>query len=173
MAAEPDTAAAPDERTPSAPEPTSLGSDGEEETRKVRDLERLLNRTLGLDLEEVLPEDLQGVLEGIEDRLEAVRAREGVRVSQVLLDRVRLMFRMFGAAAEGRTAVPWRSAAGIVGTAAYLTNPMGMVPSFLKGDGSPLDDALVVYLGYQLIEQDLDRFVEERDREGQPSGFDD
>lgn len=171
MAAEPDTTVASDERTRSVPEPTSPGSDGDEDTRTARDLERLLNRTLGLDLEEVLPEDLQGVLEGIEDRLEEVRAREGVRASQVMLDRVRVMFRMFGAAAEGRTAVPWRSAAGIAGAAVYLANPMEMLPSFLKGDGSPLDDALVIYLAYRLIEQDLERFVEERKHEEEPSGF--
>lgn len=169
MAAQPDTAVASGERAEPSPEPESAPR--EEGPTGKRDLERMLNRTFGMDLEEILPEDLQGVLEDVEDRLEKMQNSEGVREVRAVIARLELLLRMFGAAAEGRSPLPWRSAAGIVGAAVYIADPMGLLPSFLKGDDSLLDDALVAYLCYRLVEVDLKRFAEEEEMDASEYGF--
>lgn len=168
MAAQPDTAVASDERAePSPPE----SSPREEGPTERRDLGGMLNRTFGVDLEEILPEDLQGVIEDLEDRLEKMQNSEGVREVRAVIARLELLLRMFGAAAEGRSPLPWRSAAGIMGAAVYIADPMGLLPSFLKGDESLLDDALVAYLCYRLVEVDLKRFAEEEKMDASEYGF--
>lgn len=169
MAAQPDTAVASDERTDPSPEPES--APGEDRPTGKRDLESLLNRTFGVDLEEILPEDLQGVLEDLQDRLEGMQNSEGVREVRAVIARLRLLLRMVGSAAEGQSPLPWRSAAGIMGAAVYIIDPMGMLPSFVKGDDSLLDEALVAYLCYRLIEVDLKRFVEEERLDAPEYGF--
>lgn len=169
MASETDTAVESDTAT-SEPSTTASSESGGRATDK-RDLERLLSRTFGIDVEEVLPEDVQRVLEDFEDQLEDMQNSEGVRQARTVIGRARLLFQMLGAWAEGRFALPWRSAAAITGGLAYLVNPMGILPSFLKGDDSLLDDALVVFLCYKLVEKDLKRFVDEEDLDPEEYGF--
>lgn len=126
-----------------------------------RDIQKVLNRTFGIDVDEVLPDDVQRVIEDFEDQLEEMQNSEGVEVARTVLNRARLLFRMLGAWADGSFSLPWRSVAAITGALTYLGNPMGVLPEFVKGDESLLDDALVVFLCYQLLEKDLQRFVEE------------
>ncbi len=126
-----------------------------------RDIKTALNNTLGIDVDEVLPDDVQRIIDDFEDQLEEMQNSEGVEVARTVLNRVRLVLRMMGAWGDGRFSLPWRSVAGITGAITYLSNPMGVLPEFVKGSESPLDDALVVYLCYQLLEKDLQRFVEE------------
>lgn len=169
MASETDTAVESD--TPTSESPTAASSDTAGGNSDKRDLERLLSRTFGIDVDEVLPEDVQRVLEDFEDQLEDMQNSEGVQQARTVIGRARLLFRMLGAWAEGRFALPWRSAAAITGGLAYLVNPMGILPSFLKGEDSLLDDALVIFLCYRLVEKDLKRFVDEEGLDAAEYGF--
>jgi len=141
-------------------EPTTGSTRGSRDGK--RDLQKMLNRTFGIDVDEVLPEDVQRVLEDFEDQLEDMQNSEGVQVARRVLGRLRLLFQMLGAWGEGNFSMPWRSVAAIAGALTYLGNPMGVLPEFLKGRNSLLDDGLVVYLCYRLVEKDLQRFVREQ-----------
>lgn len=122
-------------------------------------LRQFLRRQFALQMENVIPEDLQSILDKIEDRLEALRQSEEVEFADKACGRIKLAGQMLKASAEGSFQLPWKSAASIVAGLTYLLNPVGFLPEILKGDDAILDDALVVYLCYTVVEQDLNRFL--------------
>lgn len=153
-------------------EESTRGSSDREKTGKLRSL---LRRQFAVQVENVLPEDVQRVLDQLEERLESLRSGEEVELTDRVLRRVRLMGRMLRSWSEGSFSVPWRSIAAVSACLLYVTNPLDVLPGVLKGrDGdedSLLDDALVIYLCYTLVEQDLRRFVEEHDLDPGEYGF--
>lgn len=148
---------------------------GAEETHSEangkRDLQKLLDRSLGIDVDEVLPEDVHRMIDDFEDQLEDMSQSAEVQTARTVLQRARLMVQMLGAWAEGSFSLPWRSATATAAGLTYLVNPGGILPEFLKGKQSLLNDALVVYLCYKLVEKDLKRFVEEQEMDPAEYGF--
>jgi len=122
-------------------------------------LRQFLRKQFAMQMENVIPEDLQSILDKVEARLESLRDSGEVEFTERVYGRIRLAARMLGAAAEGSFPLPWKSTASIAAGLTYLLNPGDFLPAILKGDEAVLDDALVIYLCYTVVEQDLTRFM--------------
>lgn len=142
--------------------PGGSGADGK--------LRQLLRKQFALQMENVIPEDVQRILDQLEDRLETLKQSEEVNIAEKAWGRLRLMGRMLQASAEGSFPLPWKSAAAITATVTYLINPFGFLPDMIKGDGI-LDDSLVIYLGYTVVEQDLVEFLRTHDLDAEEFGL--
>ncbi|MFB6226792.1 MAG: YkvA family protein [bacterium] len=141
--------------------PPGGGADGK--------LRQLLRKQFALQMENVIPEDVQRILDQLEDRLETLKQSREVELADKAYGRVRLMGRMLQASAEGSFPLPWKSAAAITVTLTYLINPFDILPDILKGDGI-LDDSLVLYLGYTVVEQDMVEFLRTHDLDASEFG---
>lgn len=153
-----------EERDRPGPGSSESGRTGGSRGRTGQDgkLRELLRKQFALQMENVIPEDVQRILDQLEDRLETLKQSREVELADKAYGRLRLMGRMLEATAEGSFPLPWKSAAAIAATVTYLTNPFDVLPDILKGDGI-LDDALVIYLGYTVVEQDLAEFLRSHD----------
>lgn len=150
------SAGEPDPGEP-GPESDDFGKSGDGRLR------RFLRKQFALQMENVIPEDLQRTLDQIESRLETLRESEEVQFAEKMYGRIRLAIRMVRASVEGSFALPWRSASSILLGLIYLSNPLDLLPDVVKSEDAVLDDALVVYLCYTFVEQDLRRFIRSRD----------
>lgn len=133
-------------------------------------LRQLLRKQFALQMENVIPEDVQRILDQLEDRLETLKQSREVNIADKAYGRVRLMGRMLQASADGSFPLPWKSAAAVTATLAYLINPFDVLPDILKGDGI-LDESLVIYLGYTVVEQDLVEFLRSHDLDAEEFGL--
>jgi uncharacterized membrane protein YkvA (DUF1232 family) len=151
------------------------GSGGEARQQSPKDdgnLRKFLRKQFALQMENVIPEDLQSILDKIEARLEALRDSEEVDFADQVYGRIRLAAKMLRASAEGSFQLPWKSAASVAAGLAYLLNPMDFLPGIVKGDEAVLDDALVIYLCYTVVEQDLTRFLRSHNLDPEEFGMD-
>lgn len=145
--------------------PTGSGRSGDGQLREF------LRRQFALQMENVIPEDLQSILDKVEQRLESLRESEQVEFTDNLYGRVRLAGRMLRASAEGSFQLPWKSAASIAAGLTYIVNPLDFLPGILKGEEAVLDDALVLYLCYTVVEQDLNEFLRTHDLDPEEFGM--
>lgn len=135
------------------------------------DLPTVLKENFGIEVDTVLPEDVSRVIEDVEDRLDDMENHGGVRLVRRNLQRARLLIDMLRSWRDGRTRMPWRTAAAITGGLIYVVDPGGWLPGFIKGEDSLLDEALVLYLCYRLVKADLRRFAEEQGLETDELGL--
>ncbi len=136
-------------------------------------LRQFLRRQFAMQMENVIPEDLQNILDKVEARLQAMRDSPEVQFADKVYGRVRLATRMLKASAEGTFPLPWKSTLSVAAGLTYLLNPMDFLPGIVKGDEAVLDDALVVYLSYTVVEQDLTRFLRTHDLDPEEFGMGD
>ncbi len=170
----------PEPSTETAGSPTGPESDfvdqeestGNQTTTDESSLRRFLRRQFALQMENVIPEDIQRILDRIEERLEDLQESEEVNFADKLYGRIRLSARMFKAWAEGSFQLPWKSVVSIAAGLTYLLNPLDFLPDIFKGDEAVLDDALVIYLCYTVVEQDLARFLREHNLDPEEFGMD-
>lgn len=125
---------------------------------EVGQLRKVLRRQFAMHVENVIPEDVQRILDQVETRLQSLKEKDDVKFAGRVYKRIQLLGRMLMSWAEGSFTMPWRSVAAVAGTILYLTNPMDVLPEFMKDEGL-LDDALVIYLCYTLVDQDLHRYM--------------
>lgn len=135
-------------------------------------LRQFLRKQFAMQMENVIPEDLQNILDKVETRLQAMRDSQEVEFADKVYGRIRLAARMLQASVEGSFQLPWKSTLSVAAGLTYLINPMNFLPGIVKGEEAVLDDALVVYLCYTVVEQDLNRFLRSHDLNPEEFGMD-
>jgi len=157
----------------SSPDRPDFGSSGGPVGGQPGDghLRQFLRRQFAMQMENVIPEDLQNILDKVEARLQAMRDSKEVQFADKVYGRIRLAARMLQASAEGTFPLPWKSTLSVAAGLTYLLNPMDFLPGIVKGEEAVLDDALVVYLCYTVVEQDLTRFLRTHDLDPEEFGM--